>query len=226
MAAHYETLLPHQIEAILRKSPIAYLPWGAHEWHGPHNPLGVDGIKAMGLAEALCDEVGGVVFPTVWCGSETMKLKGFPYTLDFELPVAAALARRHLEEIAKAGFKVIVIVLGHYARLHAESVREAVNAFNARTPGHKAWAVQDNEMTEAFGYPEDHGGTGETSYVMAFAPGAVDLSRLPADRPPDWERDGVSGEDPRRKASAERGKEATAVFVREAAKRVREMLAD
>ena len=37
----FEFLRPDEYNAIRKTEPIAYLPWGAHEWHGLHNPLGV-----------------------------------------------------------------------------------------------------------------------------------------------------------------------------------------
>jgi creatinine amidohydrolase len=70
---NYETLRPVQIEAIRQRTPIAYLPWGALEWHSYHAPIGLDGIKAHGLCEALAREIGGVVLPPVYIGTDTIK---------------------------------------------------------------------------------------------------------------------------------------------------------
>jgi creatinine amidohydrolase len=49
----YENLRPAQIDAIRAQTPLAYLPWGALEWHSYHAPIGLDGIKAQELCEAL-----------------------------------------------------------------------------------------------------------------------------------------------------------------------------
>ena len=45
----YEELRPHQINDILRETPLAYLVWGSHEWHGVHNATGLDTLKAYYL---------------------------------------------------------------------------------------------------------------------------------------------------------------------------------
>ena len=47
----YAELRPDQLAAIVAAAPIAYVPWGALEWHGPHLPFGLDGITAEGVAE-------------------------------------------------------------------------------------------------------------------------------------------------------------------------------
>jgi creatinine amidohydrolase len=55
----YEEMRPDQLEAIKREKPIAHLPWGAHEWHGPHNALGLDSIKRHHQARRLCGRPRG-----------------------------------------------------------------------------------------------------------------------------------------------------------------------
>tara|TARA_B100000809_G_C14857945_1_gene430795 strand:- start:346 stop:573 length:228 start_codon:yes stop_codon:yes gene_type:complete len=36
---------PYEFNEIMAESPIAYVPFGTVEWHGPHLPLGVDTMK-------------------------------------------------------------------------------------------------------------------------------------------------------------------------------------
>ena len=220
---NYELLLPHELESAIAKTPVAYLPWGAHEWHGVHCPLGLDGLKARFLAEELCKEVGGVVFPAVFCGHTTIATRGFPHCLEFSESTIAALAREYLDGLARTGFKVIVIVLGHWGARQGHIIRDEVERFNARSEA-RAWAVQEDEMTAAFGFPEDHGGSSETSLIMAYLPDRIDLSRLPPDRPLDPDLDGISGEDPRLTASTDRGLECARIYVREAAAHIKSML--
>ena len=53
----YDQMRPIQIEAIQKKTPIAYLPWGALEYHGNHNPTGLDSIKAFHLCTDLAKKM-------------------------------------------------------------------------------------------------------------------------------------------------------------------------
>lgn len=207
----------------MTRAPIAYLPWGAHEWHGKHNPVGVDGIKAAFLAGELCRETGGIVFPTVFCGHSTVATHGFAYSLEFGRDTVAAYAGDYLRLLGGMGFRVIVIVVGHWGQHQGDTLRREVEQFNASQSKTLAWAVQENEILHEPGHPDDHGGMEETSLTMAALPGRVDLARLP-NRELSFEADGVLGEDPRSGASVEMGMEAARAYVRKAAERVRAML--
>lgn len=219
----YEFLKPAEYRAAKEAAPIAYIPWGAHEWHGLHNPLGLDTLKAHGHALALCAETGGIVFPPVYCGTQTMKpYKGFDCTLDFSEECVKTLCAGHLEQLADEGFRVIVIIMGHYGGEHQRAIQEVVSAFNESHEGVVAWAFPDYEPTKDEGFPGDHAGRGETSYMLLMHPELVDLARLP-DRELTWEDDGVGGSDPR-EATAKRGRDALNVLVKNAASRVRELL--
>lgn len=220
----FATSLPRELETEIARAPIAYLPWGAHEWHGAHNPVGLDGLKAGFLANELCRETGGVVFPTVYCGHTTVANLGFPYSLEFDAETVASLARDYLRELARAGFKIIVIVLGHWGLHHGAIVRREVADFNARQSSTRAWAVQENEILHEPGYPDDHGGAEETSFMMSLLPGKVDLSRLPNNRELSFTTDGILGDDPRTAASADKGAEAVRAYVQKTVERIRTML--
>lgn len=223
----YAESLPREVRAEMDMVPVAYLPWGAHEWHGVHMPLGTDGFKAELLAQELAGEVGGVVFPTLYLGHTTVKTlltPGMPLTLDFSAELVAGLAREYMKELTEAGFRVIVLVLGHWGSSQGGIIRREVEEFNKSGKGALAWAVQDDEMTGDFGAGADHGGMVETSYMMTHLPERVDMSRLPDEI--SFARDGILGEDPRIRASAELGREHAEIFVREAAERVKKLLSE
>lgn len=223
----YEEIKPMEYRQAKDAVPVAYLPWGAHEFHGLHNPLGTDSLKAHGMCLELCAETGGVVFPPVYCGHLTMKeYKGFDCTLEFSAECLKLYAREHLNQIADEGFRVIVLVMGHYGQPHVEALIEEIDAFNARQDKCIAWGFPDCAQTDADGFPPDHGFGSETSYMMYFQPGSVDLSRLPADGDVNNMDDhGIGGSiDPRTGASAKRGRDGTNSFVKNTAPRVLELL--
>src|SRR5690606_5451177 len=104
----YERLLPDEIEAIAAAHPIAYLPWGALEYHGRHAAVGLDGLKAHALCRALAAKVGGLVLPPVYVAANTIKAAkdlSFPrHSLDFPETLLRELARHHLDQLADEGF--------------------------------------------------------------------------------------------------------------------------
>lgn len=220
----YEEMRPDQIEAVLRERPIAYLPWGSHEWHGPQNAIGLDTIKAHHQCLALCARTGGVVLPPVYCGYQTMKpARGFPHCLEFEKETVTTLVRQHLEQLYDEGFRVMVVVMGHYGGKHVEAVKAGVAAFTERHYLARVWAFPDYEPTAEAGFGGDHAGINETSLLMHFRPDLVDLGQLP--ETPDGGRLGISATDVRQ-ATAERGAQIVVALVAGAVPRVEALLAE
>lgn len=219
----YERLRPAQIEAIRAQTPLAYLPWGALEWHSYHNPVGLDGLKARRLCEALAEQTGGVVLPAVYVGTDTIKpFKGFKHTLEHKNETVRALCREFLEQLADEAFKVIVLVTGHYGGEHVKAIKETVAAFNAEQNGTTVWALTDAEPHEGF-FDPNHAAYGETSYMMLIDRETVDLTLLPADRVATLDEDGVWGQDPRQ-ASVVDGQKMLDVFVQQALPKINELL--
>ena len=221
----YEETKPEDYRRAKDAAPIAYIPWGAHEWHGKQNPLGLDTLKAHGMCMALCAETGGVVFPEVYCGYDTMKTGvDFDCTLEFSEECVKLLAANYLEQLADEGFKVIVIVMGHYGGKHIAAIYQTVADFNKRQDASVALAFPDFEFTASDGFPGEHAACFETSYILFFRPELVDLTRLPQDGELDIRRDGIGGLDPCGNASAKKGRDGVNALVKNAAPKILDLL--
>ncbi len=70
----YHRLRPRDLVARRSQVPVAYLGLGILEWHGLHNPLGLDGWKANGIAVHLAKNLGGVVMPTLYWGDNRQEI--------------------------------------------------------------------------------------------------------------------------------------------------------
>jgi creatinine amidohydrolase len=64
----YDRMRPRQLVARRERLPLAYVGLGILEWHGLHSPLGLDGLKAHGVACYLARRLGGVVLPPLYWG--------------------------------------------------------------------------------------------------------------------------------------------------------------
>lgn len=69
----YHLLRPRQMIERRNAVPIAYIGLGILEWHGMHNPLGLDGVKANGVACYLARKLGGLVMPPQYWGNTEKK---------------------------------------------------------------------------------------------------------------------------------------------------------
>src|SRR2546428_10781303 len=68
---HYELMRPPEIVRERSRLPLVFIPIGPIEWHGPHLPMGMDGLHAHMVAVDVAQQVGGVVLPAYYIGSET-----------------------------------------------------------------------------------------------------------------------------------------------------------
>ena len=74
MNIEYHRLRPRDLVERRRETPVAYLGLGILEWHGLHNPLGLDGTKADGVAKHLAARIGGVVMPPLFWGDNRSEI--------------------------------------------------------------------------------------------------------------------------------------------------------
>jgi len=246
----YQMLRPAQVVARRNACSIVYIPIGILEWHGEHNALGADALQAEGIAIRAAQLGGGLVFPPLYYGevrtealmeaaapdrnqiAEKMGLPPENFGPD-RIPFSALeqamnyqrLLLHILHEAETLGFKVAVLVPGHYPLI--DHARSACLQFNQRSrtrreDGMLAWACVDFLLVED-AYPQagDHAAGWETSHMLALYPNTVDMSLLP---PKGQKLVGVGGKMPPQDATAAFGQEtidaAARVMVREARHRL------
>jgi creatinine amidohydrolase len=240
---------PDQIVARRQACPVAYVPIGTLEWHGPHNPVGADTLQAEGLALLCARRGGGMVMPPLYYG-ETRSESLMDVTGADHLEVAGAmglppenflpdrqpfsateqvlnyqrLLLHILAEVESLGFQLGVLVAGHYPLI--DHARAAVLLFNKRRyskyHGMLAWACLDYLFLEdRYPYAGDHAAGWETSHMLALHPETVDLDRLPPKGQPVT---GVEGRLPPHEASAELGRRTLEQSAEQILKEVRHRL--
>lgn len=181
----YEYLRPQQVKDIVDRCPIAYITAGAMEWHGVHNPLGVDGFKAHAVCCEAALKYGGVVLPPFYQG-----LLGFAnwgprnwegYTLSFnEEDMFAAAMTGIARALAFGGWKVIVGVTGHNVDRQRDIMRQAIESATDGIAS-TGFALFEGDLLEPSSdlpYRMDHAGAWETSCMLYTNPELVDLEAL------------------------------------------------
>lgn len=193
----YERLRPSEIVAARDRAPIAYIPLGPMEWHGPHLPYGVDMLHAYTVALETAQVLGGVVLPPLPVGTESVlepervKNRGFAgyeriEGMDFPaLPLPSlylsegpflTIVHELVRALKRQGFRVIAIVNGHGAKYHVQGLMRV--AVEESEPGKVAVL-----HALAFDIGPGRGGHAEryeTAFMQAYYPETVDLSALPA----------------------------------------------
>lgn len=196
---------PLELEQMIQESPIAYVPFGALEWHGEHNVLGVDSIKITEICKRVAAMTGGVLFPCVNYGSfNTMK---FPYTLHNPARPLKKLTRRIIKQIYEMGFRIIILLTGHYPGGQQKQIRKAARKISKKFDDCFAIGIPEQAVVSDLGYYGDHAAEWETSLMMAIDDKFVDLEKIELNLnfPERAARHGILGRDPFLNASKEKG---------------------
>ncbi len=205
MEFSWERLRPKQMEQRMAEFPVAYIPFGSLEWHGNHNPLGLDAIKAHALCQQAAKQKGIAVPPTYW----PIGGMGHPWTVRMSEDLIKSLMISIFEQLSQVGFKVIMAITGHYGFEQLLSIkRAALNLMDCA--GTLIYAGPEYEFAIPEGYKGDHAAKWETSLCMYLFPELVDMKHA---EPNDTPMDGVHGEDPRIYASSELGEQTAKVII-------------
>ena len=171
-------LATSDVDALLRQPyPVALLPVGSTEPHGPHLPLLTDALLSehAGLRAAVALRASGVtavVCPTLPYGV-TRYAAEFAGAISLSPDTTRAVVRELCAAYVAAGFARVAVVNNHLEPAHVEALAAAV----ADVPG----AVFPNQLTrrwgrtlgEEFRRGECHAGSYETSLVLAARPELV-----------------------------------------------------
>lgn len=219
----YAALRPDQLAERIAAVPVAYVPWGALEWHSFHLPVGLDGFTAEGIAQQAAARTGGVVLPTMFLPVTTLPHR---FSISFKADTVRAVLDELLAALARVSFKVVVILSGHYAQGHElilmDAAQAAMEQHNLAVLAAPPLALLDEEYL-------DHAGRWETAQLLALQAELVDMERfrreLAADPAAPVERFGVLGPSPTTATTAD-GEQVIAQTVEQMAAWVGRLLAD
>jgi creatinine amidohydrolase len=177
-----------------------FLPVGALEQHGPHLPLGTDGLLSAAVSFDTASLVGGLVAPTLSYGYKSQPKCGggqhFCGTTSVDAATLIASVRDAVREFARHGLSKLVVVNGHYENqwFLTEACELAWRELGASTPELRCMRTEywdfcgidvlDPMFPGGFpGFALEHAALIETSMMLHLHPDLVDLSLLPDDGP-------------------------------------------
>lgn len=190
----WERMFPDQLEAAFAACPAAWFSYGLCEPHGPHNAVGLDTLKAHGIACRAAQAHGGIVAPPdQWHIHEIGGYAHWSHTA-VGRPARSWLTAMppwqhfknicyHLRTADVMGFHAAIFLTGHYGP-NWEDLKTLIDIAQPHV-GTRLYALPDFECNDP-GFDGDgqvrgdHAGKVETSLLWALEPGCVDMSRLPA----------------------------------------------
>lgn len=212
----YELLRPGEIVAARCRASVIFVPVSPIEWHGPHLPLGTDGLHAHHIAVRVARIVGGLVLPTTFLGTDSlyvqsdglrgvgaldlsdearvvgMDLPGFPVrSLYIHETVFGAVVRELVRALKRDPWRLIVMVGGHNAP-NQQRMLQRLAAEESKQPFPE---VRYETAWPSGGTPDGpdggHADRWETSLMLALEGERVRLDQLPKDGPLVYKRYGV-----------------------------------
>jgi creatinine amidohydrolase len=172
----YELAAP-DVAARLAEIPIAVVPAGSIEQHGPHLPCGTDSMASELVARALAEEVGALYVPFCPYGVTPLHA-GHPGTISLRRETFEALLSDVCRELVEMGVRTLILVNWH--ELNTPSLNAVATDVQAET-GTRFFVAQAcyvaQRLYEREGGSLTHGGSIETMAVMAYKPHLAQLER-------------------------------------------------
>jgi creatinine amidohydrolase len=189
----WEYMFPDELERAFAQYPLVYFTYGMCEPHGPHNTLGLDALKAHGIACLAAREYGGIVAPP-----DYWHIHGFGGYAAWAAQWVGEVPRSwltcvppwvhfknicyHIRAAEVLGFHAAILLTGHYGP-NWEDLKTLVSHIQPYV-GTRLYALPDFEANQP-GFDNDgqssgdHAGKVETSLLWAVCPECVDISRQP-----------------------------------------------
>lgn len=213
-------LRPGEILAIQERFPVAFQPLGTLEWHGRHNPIGVDSIKAERLCEEAAKEAGGVVMPAIHFAADAYWDCGYGlgHGMDaaagYPLPgsyyqIPTELLKQYLlnacNNYLQRGFKLVVMVSGHNPPIQQSLMDEIGYIMKSPAGDEPVCFIMDYTLVEEGNSRRnsDHAAGVETSMMLHLQPNRVNMQANDGHARPDL---GQLGSFPYHEATAEEGR--------------------
>jgi creatinine amidohydrolase len=170
--------------ALERSRGVAILPIGVLEKHGPHDPIGSDLIHVREWAARATRQEYAVVFPDYFYG-QIYEARHQPGTFALPSRLIWELLDATCEEIARNGFKKIVIINGHggnpnflrfFVQSQLERRRDYIVYFHDPAPD-SALNARVAALRKSDPAGDSHAGERETSTLLYLRPDLVQMER-------------------------------------------------
>lgn len=178
-----------EIETFLQRHHTLYVPVGAMEQHGPHSAIGTDVFIPQEIARRVAERQGDALVAPPLSYTLSYPHRGFTSEFSLSIETFMAVVRELALSFARAGFKRIVFLNGHYDNTYALAYACA-QAAESMPAGAKAFpfnywdgltAEQAAQMTE--NGQGMHAGDAEVSALLAINPKLVDLEKTNVELP-------------------------------------------
>jgi creatinine amidohydrolase len=168
-----------EVDEALKERPVALLPVGATEAHGPHLPLSTDTVIATEMARRGAAKLKEHGIPSLILPPVTFSVADFGADFAGTLTISPETSVALLKDVcvtAAKRFRAVAIANIHLEPRHVDCVKKAVDEARKAGAGVCYADITKKRWVETLGeaFKEgDHAGAFETSLMMACAPAMV-----------------------------------------------------
>ncbi len=177
-----------EIRAFVSETPVAILPVGSTEQHGPHLPLATDTLIAERIALETARRSAGLVLPALPLGY-AWAWREIPGTLTLAFDTYMRVVRDVVESLESWGVKAVYVISGHGS--NPQPIKHAVRELiHGKLGVHVLYGMYSglSEMAAAADsekwHNDLHAEEIETSLMLAIAPDLVRMDLAAPDYPP------------------------------------------
>lgn len=178
-----------ELEIFLAKHHTIYIPVGATEQHGPHSPVSTDVLIPQEIARRVAEKEGNALVAPALPYTLSYPHRGFACEFSLSVETFLATIKELAISFAKAGFKRIVFLNGHYDNTYAIAYGCSMAAEHL-PDGAKAFPFNywDGFPAQRLAHTTEsgkglHAGDGEVSMIMAINPNLIDKEFLNTEFP-------------------------------------------
>lgn len=176
-----------EVPAAVAENPVALLPFGAIEEHGPHMVVGADWLAAERLARRIAERANLLLLPALPYG-QVWSLGRFPGSISISDETLIQLVMEIGAGLKRNNVRGLILLSGHLGNVSAlkkasrklleDAVMPSISLFYpglehaskvAKTPRSHPTLIHSDEI--------------ETSLLLALAPEAVDMSLAVSEYP-------------------------------------------
>jgi len=173
-----------QLEQLRDTSGVCIVPFGCLERHSDHLPIGTDSLLAYKLAVLAAEQEASVVFPPqhyMMVASASAQ----PGAISFDAKLAIQITETAFEEIARNGFKKIMLYNFHGGNRHIvplllqNHLSRQPRSYTLYMPEFD-WEIEDVHKTYCDSNFGGHADEWETSLMLYLFPESVHMDKIPS----------------------------------------------
>lgn len=159
---------------------LAILPWGSIEPHNYHLPYLTDSIIAeeisRGCAKVLFEKfnIRSMVFPAVNFGSQNLGQVELPFCIHTSYQTQFCIMKDIVASLSRQGIDKLLVINGHGGNSFKNMIHDLAIDYPKVLVLASSW-FKMVELSGIFDNPGNHADEVETSMIMYFRPGLVEL---------------------------------------------------